>query len=63
MRVFKCRQIMAGRALYPEIFFRVSVLLKFPKKWVPGVIFHEEFEKNGVRLPKSKHSILAGIIT
>ena len=50
-------------ALYSEIFFRVSILSKFPKKWVPGVIFHEEFEKNGVRLPKSKHPILVGIIT
>ena len=51
-----------GQALYLETFLRVSVLSKFPKKWVPGVIFHEEFEKNGVRLPKSKHPILVGII-
>ena len=49
--------------LYSVIFLRVSVLSKFSKKWVPGVIFHEEFEKNGVKLPKSKHPILVGIIT
>ena len=62
MRVFECRKIMAGRALYSETFLRVSVLSKFPKKLVPRVIFHEEFEKHDVRLPKSKHPILVGII-
>ena len=52
-----------GQALYLETFLRVSVLSKFPKKWVPGVIFHEEFENHGVMLPKSEHPILVGILT
>ena len=54
---------MVGRALYLETFMRVSVLSNFPKKWVLGVIFHEEFEKHGARLPKSKYPILVGILT
>ena len=54
---------MVGQALYLETFLRVSVLSKFPKKWVPGVIFREEFENHGVMLPKSKHPILVGILS